>query len=290
MRRLVTLLAASLLVSATVHAQDQQELERRKAQEMRAVEMRAQVLGGLVAARVPLERTVKGAPYSGETVTENTQALADGNRISRKVTGRVYRDGEGRTRREEDHADGTVTISIVDPVAGVSYRLDPQQHIAWKTSEAAAGAILDRAAASIEERRKVEAAAAARGRSGAGWAIDPARGEPRARGGTMARMAEPGPIEKRVVDGIPVEGRKTTTTIPAGQIGNDLPITITSEEWSSPDLKVLVVTRYSDPRMGDSSYRLTNIVRAEPDPSLFQVPPGYTIKETGVRRLEPARR
>jgi hypothetical protein len=77
-----------------------------------------------------------------------------------------------------------------------------------------------------------------------------------------------------------------TTTIAAGAVGNDLPIVVTSEEWTSPDLQVLVLTERKDPRNGDSSYRLLNISRSEPDPSLFQVPSDYTIKETGIRRME----
>jgi hypothetical protein len=73
--------------------------------------------------------------------------------------------------------------------------------------------------------------------------------------------------------------------IPAGQIGNEQPITITSEQWRSPDLNVLVMTRHSDPRTGDSVYRLQNIIRAEPDRSLFMVPADYTVKDTGIRRI-----
>jgi hypothetical protein len=93
-----------------------------------------------------------------------------------------------------------------------------------------------------------------------------------------------GPLERKTMEGVLVEGRKNTSTIPAGQVGNEQPITITSEEWRSPELNVLVMTHHSDPRMGESSYRLTNIVRDEPDPSLFQVPAGYTIRETDIRR------
>src|SRR5450759_5728818 len=98
-----------LLVGAPLYAQD--ETAARK----QAVE---------VMARVPFERAVKGAPYSSDTIVGSSQTLADGNRIARQTTGRVYRDGEGRTRREEDRQDGTVRISITDPVAGVAYSLD----------------------------------------------------------------------------------------------------------------------------------------------------------------------
>ena len=96
-----------------------------------------------MAARVPLEQAVKGVPYAAETLVEGTQQLADGNRIVRKTTGRVYRDGEGRTRREEDRPNGAVSISITDPVAGFSYSLDAQNKIAWRTPIGVGGAIIE---------------------------------------------------------------------------------------------------------------------------------------------------
>src|SRR6185312_13453955 len=43
-------------------------------------------------------RTVKGAPYSADVVTESTHTLADGNHIRQSSTSKVYRDSEGRTR------------------------------------------------------------------------------------------------------------------------------------------------------------------------------------------------
>src|SRR5438874_2208034 len=93
-------------------------------------------------------------------------------------------------------------------------------------------------------------------------------------------------LPPRQMEGVRVEGHRTTTTIPAGAIGNELPITIVSEEWVSPELQVLVMTLRKDPRNGESTYRLLNVLRRDPDPSLFQVPPEYTVKETGIRRIE----
>jgi hypothetical protein len=110
--------------------------------------------------------------------------------------------------------------------------------------------------------------------------------DPSGRVSVTVRTGPEAPPEKKTIDGIAVEGRRTTTVNSDGRIGNDLPITITSEEWRSPDLQILILTRYSDPRMGETTYRVTNVVKAEPDPSLFQVPPGYTIREAGVRRHE----
>src|SRR6188474_3301952 len=75
---------------------------------------------------LPLEaRVVKGQPYSAEVVSESIQTLADGNRIVQKTTGRVYRDSEGRVRREEDRPGGGPTVTITDPVAGTTFTLDP---------------------------------------------------------------------------------------------------------------------------------------------------------------------
>ena len=267
--RMLTIATACVLVAAGAHAQEPRE--RVPVGEGQAGEVRLNV-----SPRVALEHAVKGAPYSADTISENTQTLADGNRIARKVTGRVYRDSEGRIRREEDHADGTAAISIFDPVANVSYRLEPQAHVAWKSAPEVGFSIMT----------KVEEANA--GERGSGR-VTLGSENPSGRVSVAVRTGPEPPLEKKTIEGIPVEGHKTTTTIPAGRIGNDLPITITSEEWRSPDLQVLILTRYSDPRMGESTYRLTNVVRAEPDPSLFQVPPGYTIRESGVRRHEQQR-
>jgi hypothetical protein len=85
------------------------------------------------------------------------------------------------------------------------------------------------------------------------------------------------------------EGTRTTTTIPAGDLGNEQPIHIVDERWYSPELQVVVMTRHSDPRSGETTYRLTNISRTEPSAALFQVPSDYAVRDntapTGVRRM-----
>jgi hypothetical protein len=79
------------------------------------------------------------------------------------------------------------------------------------------------------------------------------------------------------MEGVLVTGTRTTMTIPAGAIGNDKALNIVTEVWTSPELKTIVYSKRSDPRMGDQTFKLTNIVRAEPDPSLFTVPSDYRI-------------
>ena len=296
--RVLKIAGAVLLLSAPVFAQD--DVARKQAAE--------------VAARVPFEKAMRGAPYSAETVVESSQTLADGNRITRKTTGQVYRDSDGRTRRHEEGVVSVLTpnglvsnrvpaISIVDPVAGFSYSLDPEHKIAWSTpiggvnafmtkvegaqADANKRAILEKLQAERQTQTEAQMKVAAEEKlkvAGAGAAAVGGVSFER-RGYAMAPAA---PLEHKTIDGVAVEGRRTTTTIPAGQVGNEQPITITSEEWRSPELNLLVLTKHSDPRSGESSYRLQNIIRAEPDRSLFMVPPDYVVKETGIRRMVEA--
>jgi hypothetical protein len=269
-----------------------------------------------VAARVPLEVPVKGAPYSADVIVGTKQTLADGNHISKESTGRVYRDGEGRTRREQEGAVSVLsrtnavittknmTTSIVDPVAGYSYSLDAEHKIAWRTpigtskklfEQAQAAAVQlkpgagERSSQPLTEEQKAKVAEEIAKMKAeldtlTGAAKEAKANAVMARGGAYAYEPNRAPLQHATIDGLAVEGRKNSETIPAGQIGNELPITITSEEWTSTDLKVLVLTKHSDPRTGESTYRLGNVVRAEPDPSLFMVPPDYTVKDTGIRK------
>ncbi len=257
-------------------------------------------------ARMPVEATpaVKGAPYFAEVVTESIQTLADGNRIARRTTGRVYRDGQGRIRREEDREAGRVrTISITDPVGGAAWSLNPETKLAWKTPYQTAGAIVRKVEGVVPidgpvvdpleidrrkeiEKKVLEAKAALEIVGGAGGG-----GGARGTGGMVPKeMAWHEKVEKlpaRQIEGVMAEGTRTTRTIPAGAIGNEQPIAIVTEQWRSPDLNVLVLTRTADPRSGETTYRLLGITRGEPDPSWFTVPGDYAVRESGIKRDAP---
>ncbi len=84
-------------------------------------------------------------------------------------------------------------------------------------------------------------------------------------------------LASKNIEGVMAQGTRTTQTIPAGQIGNVLPIKVVDEVWYSPDLKMNILTTHSDPRTGETVYKLTNISRAEPPKSLFEPPADYTI-------------
>ena len=87
----------------------------------------------------------------------------------------------------------------------------------------------------------------------------------------------------RQIEGVKATGRKTTVIIPTDRVGNDRPMQISDERWESPELGLVVYSRYSDPRTGVIEYKLTSIRRAEPAADLFQVPSDYTVIESGGR-------
>jgi hypothetical protein len=219
--------------------------------------------------------TVPGAPYTAEAVTEHTQTLADGNRIHQTMTSQVARDSQGRVRREESlpgPANAPHLILIDDPVAGVHWTLDPAKKTASQLP--VKKVMLDIAQASAQNRAAQKMALSIDGPMtmviGGGTPLKEATGA-----GEITKTD----LGTQTVEGVQAQGVRITHTIPAGQMGNEQAIVITTETWKSPDLKVLVMSKTSDPRTGETIYRLTNIVRGEPDPALFQVPPDYTIQD-----------
>jgi len=83
----------------------------------------------------------------------------------------------------------------------------------------------------------------------------------------------------RDFSGVKAEGKLRSYEIPAGEIGNRNAIVVSDETWYAPDLQVTVYTKHSDPRSGDTVFRLENLKREEPAASLFAVPSDYTVKE-----------
>lgn len=237
-------------------------------------------------------KTVKGAPYSAQIVTEHAQTLQDGNRIVNKSTASVFRDSEGRTRREQTinavgayTAGGTPkqTLFINDPVANVNYILDADSKTARKIDlsrlPSRSGFATGGGSAQTVEIVTGDKA------PGATANVTIIQDGPRAEGGLKKKMDALGKnmksesLGKQTIEGVVADGTRHTHTIPAGEIGNEQPINIVSESWYSAELQTVVLSKHSDPRFGESSYRLTNINRSEPAATLFQVPSDYSVKE-----------
>ena len=95
-------------------------------------------------------------------------------------------------------------------------------------------------------------------------------------------------LGRQTMEGVPADGTRTTRVIPAGQMGNEQPITIVTERWYSPDLQIYLLTRHTDPRAGETVTRLTNLTRGEPTHALFEVPADFKVtEENWSGRLEP---
>ncbi len=230
--------------------------------------------GGMMGRGEGLGRPVTGAPYSAVEVTQTVQTLSNGNVISQSRQTNVYRDSQGRVRTEttmparpgETSGQPRTVIGIHDPVAGVNIELDPQTKTAHQTPLPGFG-----------------------GRGGAGMQGQFAGRGPRpdaaGRPNPGARPSDPNTVTENLsaqaVNGVMATGTRITRTVPAGQIGYTAPIQTVRETWMSSDLKVPVLTRVSDPRTGTITTQLTNIVRAEPDASLFQAPADYTVVRGG---------
>ena len=232
-------------------------------------------------------KTIKGAPYSAEALTERTQTLADGNRIVSKSTASVYRDSEGRTRREqqiqsignwESTEKAPSIVFIHDPVANIHYVLEPDNNVARKMNmeKTTMESSTPDGKKKFEKQLRHAPAPHAMGHAEAGFGGDIVRYK------FSDKDAKKESLGKQTIEGLSVEGTRTTITIPAGQMGNELPIQIVSERWYSPDLQVHVLTRHSDPRFGETVYQLTQIARGEPDRSLFEVPKGYKMEDSPI--------
>jgi hypothetical protein len=251
-------------------------------------------------------KVVKGAPYSAEAVTETIQTLSDGNRIVNRITSMLYRDSEGRTRREQSlkglgifgaGEEPFKTIFINDPVAGVTFALDSRSHTAHKSvpftfefSGKKGEQFEFKVAPGTATTSSMIVTTPLGGVAGTRATHPPADqftlrteagvGESyvfRTRTNNANEVKEQ--LGKQNIEGVEAEGTRTTVTIAAGEIGNERPIEIVSERWYSPELQLVVMTRHSDPRTGETTYKLTNVNRAEPAKSLFEVPPDNTIKE-----------
>ena len=262
-------------------------------------------------------KLVKDAPYSADAVTETIQTLGDGNRIIRNSSSKIYRDSAGRTRREQPmkavgpwavSGEAPVMISINDPVSGVHYSLNSNTKTAHKMKAPRVNVISGDTKEGAEFKAKIKGKlkmkatnGAEAGAVGAGVVTETvtetvtgvatravtsavASGFSMSTGDRVFAWSSDAEANReslgtQVIEGVAAEGTRVTFTIPAGKIGNERPIVTVNERWYSQELQAVVMSKNSDPRMGETTYRLTNIVRSEPDPSLFQVPADYTVNE-----------
>ena len=199
--------------------------------------------------------------------TQIQRVLSDGNQVSRTGQSKVYRDIQGRTRVERTITPPASSgkqpyteATIVDPVAGYRYLLNSSNMTAVQIPL-------------------------------------PAHSSSTTSGTPPARPSPPNGVQistvnlgTQTINSVAATGTQSTETIAAGVIGNAQAITVVRTTWISTDLKVPVEIKSNDPRFGSTDMELTNIQESAPDPSLFTVPSGYTVKTAGAGagpRAEP---
>jgi hypothetical protein len=272
----------------------------------------------VLAPKLLIGKVVKGAPYSASAITEHVQTLSDGNQIIRKNESKLYRDSEGRTRTEQtlgtigkwtSGGEAQQHIIITDPVAGVSYNLDPRTHTAYRfvfrPKEAPADALKKISAdaqqsktltingqsvtqaefeAMVEKKRMAKEVLLKKSGKGAPNDLEAEKQLDMFQQGIPRLDADQGQQKEeslgtQTIEGVTAEGTRKTFTVPAGEIGNTLPMELVRETWYSPELQLVVMSKHRDPRSGETTYRLTNLTRSEPDHSLFGVPADYNVSE-----------
>jgi hypothetical protein len=243
-------------------------------------EPRQKVVLDLVTSDSPV---VKEKPYSAEASTETVQTLGDGNRIVNRTVSKIYRDSQGRTRREQtfgsvdpsNSAPHEVKIFIDDPVSGSSYVVDPGEKSARQ---------LPRTRKFMDELNAEQGDV----QPGSRMHIHVKVLDDHAAGSGMQILALPKLDEKRAivkedlgkrtVEGVECTGTLQTITIPAGEVGNERPIQIVTETWFAPAIDAVVQSSTNDPRFGQTTYQLHNVQLGAPQHDLFVPPADYRIE------------
>ena len=204
------------------------------------------------------DRLVKGQPFAAETVIEDTRRLFDGTTVTKQSRGAIFRDSEGRTRREQP-------LEFVGGIAVMGSSNKPQVLVFINDFSNQSQIFLD-----------IENKIARRTPLGTG----PGPIEPKGRADAKEES-----LGTKMIEGVSVEGTRTTFEIPKGQIGNDKPIQVVTERWFSKELQVLVMSRHLDPVAGEHVFKLVNIRKGEPSVDLFSIPAGFKIE--GQPALRP---
>jgi tetratricopeptide (TPR) repeat protein len=215
------------------------------------------------------EPVVVGLPYTADQTVQTVQHLANGMALTHRVTGRVYRSADGLER-----AEGTFPSTDPaqpDPVTLVCI-LDPARHTATmlnsRLKTATVTPLPDKAAVTFTFLPLPKTDASAQ----------------------SAKLEDltTTDLGKRTQNMMDLVGKRVTGTIPAGKIGNQQPLTVTSEVWVAPQLKLIVKQVEDNPVTGERTFELTNIRNEEPDPSLFKIPDGNTVKQRTLPPGAPA--
>ncbi len=247
--------------------------------------------------------TIEDAPLSARLVTRTVRELCDGNRIVHEQSVLMYRDAQGRVRRETQSPSSgygsvggfALPVTIIDPIAGITIVLDQSSKTAYQSNVLGdfvhpgqlaipAQSVVALGAPTGQSTLSGSAPSYSIGSSVARPPVTISRVMPgQAPGGTM--IAEE--LGESTIQGVSVEGTRYTTTHPANAFGNEQPIVVVKEAWYSTEHQMIIRSEHRDPRMGTVIYAVELLGMDEPDPFLFKVPDDYTMADApvGVRLL-----
>ena len=197
-------------------------------------------------AQVVLPPPVTGAPFSADLVNEVTHMGRDGNRVQSETHGKVYRDAQGRGRCDMENVKTKIITwaNISDPVAGLFIHLDLAQKTAIVTHHSqTAQAPSPKPPAEVKPPVKVDS----------------------------SNVSEE-ELGSQAIEGFRVTGKRYINTTETGQRTE-------WDDWYSPDLKATLLSTHTDERSNSLANKVVNIKAEDPDPAVFQVPEGYTVKD-----------
>jgi hypothetical protein len=249
-------------------------------------------------------RPETGRPFSATVTTHTSQTFSDGTHVNQTATEVEYRDSQGRVRIEstEPNASGAAqskVVTITDPVAYMTYRLDPDKKTVARLPQEYRYVTMNagtlRIAGRIQPATALSHGILGPAQPSAAFSHTGTLTAPDAQNGQTPAPENTEDLGVQMVNGIPARGTRVTTVVPIGAIGNDREFRSVTERWFSSDLNLLIKSVSADPRFGATSYELTNIHVGPPDPSLFQVPSDYKtipkviegIEFTGMHTITP---
>ena len=213
---------------------------------------------------------VKGIPLTADIVNTHIQVLQDGNRITNEETSHFYRDSEGRTRRENKimlpgmQNDAPSMVMITDPVAHTKFILNTMSKSADEIGMNVGSAHSD----VMYVKKRIDE-----------------QNVTHPRGASDAEAETKEDLGTQSIEGVTARGTRSSHVIPAGQIGNEKAITVTTESWFSDEVGMEVLRVHKDPWSGEVTTKVTNIRRGEPDAALFTPPAGYKVDKSGSQRV-----
>jgi hypothetical protein len=211
---------------------------------------------------------VKDAPYFADIISTYDRTTPSGERLHREMRSKIYRDTQGRTRRETEQiipstGQKRVSVLINDPIGNTVTSLDPQH----MTAHVRDGSIISSPKQPV--RRSQESMTAPPEASSV--AVEPA---------ASIAEAKAEELGTQIMEGLTVKGTKITTPLAPAAGANKQARTLITSAWVSEELHITVLTEYDEAPENHRTIRLVNIVRTEPEAGLFEIPPGYAVVDS----------